>query len=153
MKIPPTSSGQSSQIKDPKDRKRRLSRWDSPERSKKSKVSKCYRLIESKGAQITLYRVYKLNMRKRKHNRSSIIHSSYQNGMPNFWLNFFSWFIYHHLVAIHVLNVFLTLFAWKTSIVLARKVLDHKIDHYTSLTDWLKVFKVWFYHHLVGIHV
>ena len=36
---------QSSMIKDPKDRKRRLSRWDSPPKRPKLKVSKCCRLI------------------------------------------------------------------------------------------------------------
>ena len=43
--IPPISHSQSSQIKDPKDRKRRLSRWDSPPKRPKLKVSKCCRLI------------------------------------------------------------------------------------------------------------
>ena len=40
-----------------------------------------------------------------------------------------------------------------TLIVLARTVLNYKVDHYTSLKDWLKVFKHWFHHYLVTIHV
>ena len=41
--IPPISQSQSSL--NPKDRKRRLSRWDSPPKRPKLKVSKCFRLI------------------------------------------------------------------------------------------------------------
>ena len=44
MQKPPSSS-QSSQIKHPKGLKRRLSRWDSPQKRSKSKVNKCCRLI------------------------------------------------------------------------------------------------------------
>ena len=40
MQKPPMSS-QSSQIKNPRDLKRRLSRWDSPPKRSKSKVSNC----------------------------------------------------------------------------------------------------------------
>ena len=43
--IPPISQSQPSLIKDPKDRKRRLTRWDSPPKRPKLKVSKCCRLI------------------------------------------------------------------------------------------------------------
>ena len=43
--ITPISQSQSTLIKDPKDRKRRLSRWDSPQKKPKLKVSKCCRLI------------------------------------------------------------------------------------------------------------